>query len=62
SFFVLLVLNGVTGYLTQISGLEEWTSSLHMIIVIVTVFQGAYLLSKSYFGPYYIAKLAADGI
>lgn len=62
SFFALLVLNGVTGYLTQISGLQEWASSLHMIVVIVTVFQGAYLLSKSYFGPYYINQSATDGI
>lgn len=62
SFFTLLVLNGVTGYLTQISGLQEWASSLHMIVVIVTVFQGAYLLSKSYFGPYYINKSVAKGM
>lgn len=54
SFFALLFLNGITGYLTQVSGLQEWSSSLHMIVVIVTVFQGAYLLSKSYLGPYYL--------
>lgn len=60
-FLFFIVLNGVTGYATQLAQLNEWASSIHMIVVILTVFQGAYLVSKSYFGPYYVNKLAVEG-
>lgn len=55
-FFILIIMNGVTGYITQLSKVNEVYSSLHMIIVILTVFQGSYLMSKSYFGPYFLKK------
>ena len=56
-FFGLIILNGAAGYLTQFTGLQEWASSFHMIIAIITVFQGAYLVSKSFFGIYYFGGL-----
>ncbi|TMN23109.1 heme A synthase [Lentibacillus cibarius] len=50
-FFLLIVVNGVTGFMTQLSSLNQVASSIHMIVVVITVFQGAYLVSKAYFGP-----------
>ncbi|GAA0433064.1 hypothetical protein GCM10008983_07120 [Lentibacillus halophilus] len=54
AFFLLIVANGITGFMTQLSVLAEWASSIHMIVVILTVFQGAYLVAKTYFGPYFL--------
>ncbi|MDC3416769.1 COX15/CtaA family protein [Aquibacillus salsiterrae] len=55
-FFLFILLNGVTGFMTQLSGLYEIVSSLHMIVVILTVFQGSYLVATAYFSPYFVKK------
>lgn len=60
-YFVLIIMNGIAGFITQIYALEASASSIHMIVVIFTVFQGAYVVSKSYFGPYYLYDYTGEG-
>ena len=56
TFFILIVMNGIVGFLTQSSGLNVFFSSLHMIIAMITVFQGTYFITKLYVGPYFFKK------
>ncbi|WP_407268506.1 COX15/CtaA family protein [Radiobacillus sp. PE A8.2] len=51
-FFLLVITNGLTGYITQLAYISDLSSSVHMIIVILTVAQGAYLVGRSYFGTF----------